>query len=145
MNKRSHLLIATMFVMIASLATGAALVKLFTASPVQAQQVSTESRAATAAQKWEHCTVDSSSTTLTDFGKTVSYSRICYLRSDGYQCERVEATVDKDRRSGSNLSDNAATAKAVAKLGDEGWQMVGEGTPFLQGERKALYFKRPKS
>ncbi len=144
MNKKPYLLIATMLVVIASLVSGAALGKLFTTPPVQAQQVSTESRAV-ATQKWEYCTVDNSTTTSTDFGKTVSYLRICYLRSDGYQCETVQATVDKDQRIGGNLSDNAATAKVVAKLGDEGWQMVGEGTPFLQGERKALYFKRPKS
>jgi hypothetical protein len=43
-------------------------------------------------------------------------------------------------------AENSALAKAISKLGNDGWEMVGEGTlfPADSGDQKVLYFKRRK-
>ena len=65
---------------------------------------------------------------------------IAYFKGEGVRTETVEAA----------LSGNSQ-AKAIAKLGEEGWEMVGEGpyepvpVPNVRpGQPTAVFFKRRK-
>jgi hypothetical protein len=60
---------------------------------------------------------------------------VSYFRDSGVQVAEVEDPA---------LEKNGP-AKAIAKLGVEGWEMVGQGPlEIRQGTLSALYFKRPK-
>jgi hypothetical protein len=94
---------------------------------------------------WEYCAAQVSEVHATADKNTVATGLICYLKPTGAKCERFETTVE------GTLSTSFATARAdgvakiISKLGDEGWQMVGEGPWILiKGEDKPLYFRRPK-
>jgi hypothetical protein len=61
---------------------------------------------------------------------------IAYFRDDGVRTENVEAELG-----------GSAFAKAVAKLGQNGWEMVGEGPLEIRpgapsGTTTAVFFKR---
>jgi hypothetical protein len=63
---------------------------------------------------------------------------IAYFRGEGARVENVEAEL------GGN-----AFARAVAKLGQDGWEMVGEGPLEIRpgapsGTQTAIFFKRPR-
>ena len=85
--------------------------------------------------KWEYCAV-----TKAQYPGSVrggSYW-IIYFRRSTAQVETVEAGVNE-----------SALAKAAYKLGEEGWEMVGEGQlegkpPTPGGTPNSLYFKRRK-
>ena len=87
--------------------------------------------------KWEYCAV-----TKAQFVGSVRGGQywISYFRKGNVQVETVEASVQE-----------SAVAKAVSKLGEEGWEMVGEGPLEVRqggppgGTPTALYFKRRKS
>jgi len=95
--------------------------------PVRTPQVST-----TRSRKWEYCS-------LTKAGYPGS-SRgglywISYFRDGGVQVVEVEEQA----------TERGGPAKAIAKLGEEGWEMVGQGPlEIRQGGLNAIYFKRPK-
>jgi hypothetical protein len=44
------------------------------------------------------------------------------------------------------MAQNSAMAKAISKLSNEEWQMVGEGGlfPYTSVDQKLLYCRRPK-
>lgn len=94
---------------------------------------------------WEYCAAQVTEVYARGDKKTVGIGSVCYLKSSGAKCERFETTVE------GTLAASAATARAdsvariTSKLGDEGWQMVGEG-PWIviNTEDKPLYFRRPK-
>lgn len=86
--------------------------------------------------KWEYCAV-----TKAQFVGSIRGGQywISYFRKGNVQVETVEASVHE-----------SAVAKAVSKLGEEGWEMVGEGPLEVRqggpsGTPTALYFKRRKS
>ena len=86
--------------------------------------------------KWEYCAV-----TKAQFVGSIRGGQywISYFRKGNVQVETVEASVQE-----------SAVAKAVSKLGEEGWEMVGEGPLEIRqggpsGTPTALYFKRRKS
>ena len=62
---------------------------------------------------------------------------IAYFRGDGVRTEDVKAGPTSN-----------AFAKAVAKLGEDGWDMVGEGPLEIRqgpgGTQTAIFFKRRK-
>lgn len=66
-------------------------------------------------------------------GRTVGEATICYFGTNGCRVQRVEGNDTLD-----------ALAKAVARLGNEGWTMVGQATTFVTADRPALYFVRPR-
>lgn len=90
---------------------------------------------AAASERWEYCAV-----TRAQFPGSVRGGQywIAYFRGNNLQPQVVSAGVSED-----------GLAKAISKLGDEGWEMVGEG-PLDAGPVRAsntpqaLYFKRPK-
>lgn len=87
--------------------------------------------------KWEYCAV-----TKAQFVGSIRGGQywISYFRKGNVQVETVEASVQE-----------SAVAKAVSKLGEEGWEMVGEGPLEIRqggppgGTPTALYFKRRKA
>jgi len=86
--------------------------------------------------KWEYCAV-----TKAQYLSSIRGGQywISYFRKGNVQVENIEANVQE-----------SALAKAVSKLGEEGWEMVGEGPLEVRqggpgGTPTALYFKRRKS
>jgi hypothetical protein len=82
-------------------------------------------------EKWEYCSLTKA---------VVGPNRgglywISYFRNNGVQVVEVEEEA----------SERGGPAKAIAKLGEDGWEMVGQGQlENRQGGLNALYFKRPK-
>jgi len=84
-------------------------------------------------KKWEYCTVSRAKYS----GNTkIGVYWISYFKEDGVQVVEIEETATER---------NGAT-KAIAKLGAEGWELVGTGNlDIRQGAPvDALYFKRQK-
>ena len=128
MNKR-WCAFMTMLVLIAGLAGGVVSGGFSAALPVRAQRVD-RSRGAVP-NRWEYCSITRAA---------VGPSRgglywISYFREGGVQVIEVEEQA----------TERGGPAKAIAKLGEEGWEMVGQGPlEIRQGGFNALYFKRPK-
>ena len=141
MNKKMYLL-TTALTMVVGLLGGLMLNKVQVMQPVHAQ-VAEENQ--TGVRKWEHCSILPVNSLSQSAGKATGTALISYVSGSGYRTEKVEATVDGGV-SAMNLATSNALAKAVSKLGDEGWEMVGEGTllPDSSGNQKVLYFRRSK-
>lgn len=74
-------------------------------------------------------------------------AEIIYVEADG--CRRQVVTVDPvmsetDRRLiDANVTQGRAAAQAVVILGNNGWEMIGEGSSYCRGDNeKAILFKR---
>ena len=141
MTKKMYLLTAVL-ALVAGLIGGVMLNKFQLMQPVQAQAVEENQ---TSMRKWEHCSVSPINSVSQSSGKLTGAAIISYVSGNGYRTEKVEASVDGGV-SAMNLATNNALAKAVSKLGDEGWEMVGEGTllPESSSGQKVLYFRRSK-
>lgn len=84
-------------------------------------------------RRWEYCAVTKAQYVGSNRGGVYW---IGYFRGGGVQTETIEAGPTGN-----------ALAKAVAKLGEEGWEMVGEGPLEVRvgvpgGTPTALFFKR---
>lgn len=129
MNKKQYTL-ALALLLIAGLLGGALSGKLLGVTPTQAQQATASKTYA--GPKWEYCALTRAAYVASNRG---GLYWISYFRDSGVQVVEIEDTA---------LERNGP-AKAIAKLGDEGWEMITEGPlDIRQGELKALYFKRPK-
>lgn len=79
--------------------------------------------------RWEYCSLSKA---------LVGQSRgglywISYFHSNGVQVVEVEEMA----------TESSGPAKAISKLGDEGWEMVGQGPLEMRaGGTNAIYFKR---
>jgi hypothetical protein len=130
MNKKQYML-ALALLMIAGLCGGAISGKLLSATPTEAQQAGASKTYA--GQKWEYCALTKAAYVMSNRG---GLYWISYFRDSGVQVVEIEDTA---------LERNGPS-KAIAKLAEEGWEMVGEGPlDIRQGELKAIYFKRPKT
>lgn len=124
MNKTPRVL-ALALVLAAGLIGGAITGRMNYTVPTQAQRVPARG----ARDRWEYCSLSKA---------LVGQSRgglywISYFRNNGAQVVEVEEMA----------TENSGPAKAIAKLGDEGWEMVGEGPLEMRaGGINALYFKR---
>jgi hypothetical protein len=129
MNKTQRLL-TLVLVLAAGLAGGAITGRMNYAVRTQAQRAASPLER-TAPDRWEYCSLSKA---------MVGQSRgglywITYFRNGGAQI--VEAEEQATERYG--------PAKAIAKLGEDGWEMVGEGPLDMRaGNLNAIYFKRPK-
>lgn len=91
-------------------------------------------RAQAVGERWEYCAL-----TKAQYPGTVRAGQywISYFRGNNVRVELVEASVTEN-----------PVAKAISKLGEEGWEMVGEGTLDMGPGRgtppQAIYFKRPR-
>jgi hypothetical protein len=129
MNKTQRLLVLVL-VLAAGLVGGAITGRMNYAVLTQAQPFDKSPERA-APDRWEYCSLSKA---------MVGQSRgglywITYFRNGGAQI--VEAEEQATERSG--------PAKAIAKLGEDGWEMVGEGPLDMRaGNVNAIYFKRLK-
>lgn len=131
------------------------------------EQAAAQKSRAEGHQKWEYCAVTNAYLSVTgeSADKYVGRASICYFQLTG--CRREEIRFEflyedflKEAGGKPNPSYNryaagvraaeSALSKAIAQLGEDGWEMVGE-TPidFVNNaesnmRNKAIYFKRPK-
>lgn len=101
--------------------------------------------ARTIPERWEYCAITEIRTVGGNFKATAS-ANICYFQRSGCRTEIVEGTanVTSDSRDFAEAHVDAFS-KAAAKLGAEGWEMVGDATQLQQSrevDRKFLYFRR---
>lgn len=81
--------------------------------------------------RWEYCSISKAVTSPSRGG----LYWITYFRNGGIHQVEVEEQA----------TERGGPAKAIAKLGEEGWEMVGQGPlETRQGGLNAIYFKRPK-
>jgi hypothetical protein len=95
-----------------------------------------------AGETWEYCAITDVPAVGRD-GRVIGTAKVCYFQGSGCRNEEVEASVPgRDFTEGKK----AALAKAMAKLGAEGWELLGEATQFGYAQDsvdpKALYFRR---
>lgn len=88
----------------------------------QAQQTSKPAEM----KPWEYCSVGDGGSVNGQGGGIAYVAYIVYHQSSGSQREEIESKYASD-----------ALSKAVAKLGDNGWEMVSQGD-------SGYHFKRPK-
>ena len=126
--KRSHLLVAILLSATAIL--GATLTTRQKTSAFEGEKV--EAQAATDGARWEYCAV-----TKANYGPNTRSGQywITYFKNSEFKVENVEG----------DFSTNAALAKAIARLGDEGWELVTVGPMEVRTAKlDAFFFKRPK-
>jgi len=119
MNKIRPLL-ALVLVLAAGLLGGVITERMNYTVPTQAQRP---------ASRWEYCSLSRAAVGVTRGGL---YS-ITYFRDGGAQVVEAEELA----------TERYGPAKAIAQLGQEGWEMVGEGPLEMRaGATNAIYFKR---
>lgn len=103
--------------------------KLFSVPQTRAERMEEPS----AGPKWEYCALSKAAYVGSARG---GLYWISYFRETGVQVVEVQASVTE--------GSGAAFAKAISKLGSEGWEMVTPGPLEVnQVSTNALYFKRP--
>ena len=122
------------------------------AQQVQAQQTPIGSNANK--HKWEYCAiVDSYGTDDTNRKPAEGVVKIGYFEELGYREDTIKVQGEVTGIQRGEVYEKArqkALAVAIAQLGSQGWEMVGE-LPFTkryssdERERTGLYFKRVKS
>ena len=129
MNKTQRLLVLVL-VLAAGLVGGAIAGRMNYAVSTQAQR-SDKPTERTAPDRWEYCSLSKA---------MVGQSRgglywITYFRNGGAQIVEAEELA----------TERYGPAKAIAKLGEDGWEMVGVGPLEMRaGNLNAIYFKRLK-
>jgi hypothetical protein len=89
--------------------------------------------AAAAPQRWEYASLTRAAYPGSARG---GLYWISYFGPEGVRVVEVEEQA----------TERGGPAKAIAQLGAEGWEMVGQGPlEIRQGGLNALYFKRPKN
>jgi hypothetical protein len=128
MNKKRY---TPLFVlMIVGFLSGIITHHLITSRPAQAQSADESQKAS--AQRWEYCALTKAVYVGSIRG---GLYWISYFRDAGVEVLEVEDTA---------LERNGP-ARAIARLGAEGWELVGEGPLEIRVHGvRALYFKRPK-
>ena len=94
---------------------------------------------------WEYCAAQVTEIYATGDKKTVGTGLICFLQASGAKCERFETTVEGTLPTSATTARVDTVAKITSRLGNEGWQMVGEGPWIRNSEDKPLYFRRLKA
>lgn len=128
MSKKRHLLII-LLILVGSTMGGAISGRLINANPVLAR----EGEESSVRQQWEYCAL--SKAAYVNAGREAYW--IIYFRDTGPQIVDVQSSATD--------GNGASMAKAIARLGAEGWEMVGQGALDVRsGTTNALYFKRQK-
>src|SRR5262249_17771497 len=76
-------------------------------------------------QKWEYCAITRASYSGGNFGGRGT-AVIRYFQVGGWNEEIVEFVPDIGQRGEYRIHETGALSKAIAKLGDEGWEMVSK-------------------
>lgn len=128
-SKRTLLVFTSLLTVAAGLLGGTLSNRFFELHPAHAQQ------AGVTTTKWEYCGLAYVVNTRKADGKNVSKAYVKYLGSK--RTEEVEGTTTDE-----------ALANAFAKLGNEGWELVGPAPLHVGGMVNAdngpVYFKRIK-
>ena len=133
MNRRHYLL--TVALSLAAGLAGHALYGSLAALPAAHARAAAEPRRES---QWEYCAVVKAQGPPTPR----LFFWITYFRDEGMKTETIEATLG-----------GSSYAKAIAKLGTDGWEMVGEGPLDIRPDPRpgasanaptALFFKRRK-
>jgi len=118
-------------VLAAGLVGGAIAGRMNFTVPTQAQRADPTAARSRGADRWEYCSL---SKAMVGQGRGGLYW-ITYFRSGGAQVVETEELA----------TERYGPAKAIAQLGAEGWEMVGEGPLEMRsGGLNAIYFKRPR-
>jgi len=117
-----------------------------------AQQTVTAQARQPESHKWEYCAVtDSYGTGARD--KVYGMALITYFEETGDRTEyvRVDLAPAKELTGRYDIAQKRAFAKALAKLGNDEWELVGSApSPFIKvtnptaPEGVSIFFKRPK-
>jgi hypothetical protein len=84
--------------------------------------------------RWEYCAISRAGYTGSTRGGAYWVS---YFKEGGVEIVELEEKVSEQQ--------GVSIARAIAKLGEEGWEMVGSGElPVRTGRYEAIYFKRLK-
>lgn len=84
--------------------------------------------------RWEYAAVSRAGYTGSSRG---GIYWISYFKETGVEIVEIEEKASEQQ--------GMQAAKALAKLGEEGWEMVGTGElPVRTSKVEAIYFKRPK-
>ncbi|MBA3712504.1 MAG: hypothetical protein H0W76_08640 [Pyrinomonadaceae bacterium] len=136
MNTKGHVPVAALMMMAVVMVVVTCLLTLIIAgrlSPggtVQAHRAETTTTGSSPG--WEYCALTKAAYVRSNRG---GMYWITYFREAGLEVVEVEDSA----------TERNGPAKAIAKLGAEGWEMVGGGALDLpQRSTAALYFKRPK-
>ena len=101
--------------------------------------------------KWEHCAITAFYTMQQGDKAPVGIVRICFFQETGCREETIRAEGERMGFPPNELHEIArkkALSKAIAQLGKDGWELVGE-MPYPkqfdtdEKDQTALYFKRP--
>ena len=118
-----------LLILVGSTLGGAISGKLLSATPALARQAN-ESSSRT---QWEYCALSKAAYVNTN---REGYW-IIYFRDTGAQVVDVQSQATD--------GNGASMAKAITRLGAEGWEMVGQGPLDVRlGAANGLYFKRQK-
>ena len=119
-------------ILAAGLIGGAITGRMSYAVPAQAQRPDRAADRMKGADRWEYCSL---SKALAGQSRGGLYW-ITYFRTGGAQVVEAEELA----------TERYGPAKAIAKLGEDGWEMVGEGPLEMRaGGINAIYFKRLKT
>jgi len=111
--------------------------------PAQAQQATDAKKSSS--QRWEYAAIPLNNAVQPESG-SLSTTRvqlpIYYFQSSGVNQSQIEGVAE----GGYRRANRDAISKAIAKLGDEGWEMVGQAPFEYRQDTGAdlIYFKRPK-
>ena len=140
MNKKQYAILMALVILV-GVASGAVSNRLFGAAATHAQEedppppprpARTTAQSPASKRKWEYCSLTKAAYPGSTRG---GLYWISYFRDAGVQVVEIE---EQDTERG-------GPSKAIAKLGEEGWEMVGQGPlEIRQGGLNAIYFKRPK-
>ncbi|MDQ3684181.1 MAG: hypothetical protein M3430_01080 [Acidobacteriota bacterium] len=131
----------TLTLMLATVLLVGSLTGKFIFSSVTAQQTDDERK--TSGPTWEYCAI-SDLTVIGTEGKSIGTANICYFQSSGCRNVVVRAVLEGNQFTEAKSS---ALAQAAVRLGNEGWEMVGESTLLDvyrndSSAQTSLFFKR---
>lgn len=122
----------------------------FNTQSVQAQKTSAKKKIAR--QTWEYCAITSSTFTRTNDVVDGGFATVFYFDTSGFRQEIIKLPsekIDEKMPDKHQYMKQKAWAAAIAQLGDQGWEIVGQlpfNSSFLQDmdHSQALFFKRVK-
>jgi hypothetical protein len=115
---------------------------LTTSVTFKASNVAAQPTEKASGQKWEYCSVGKGFYASEGIGRVGWRAPIYYFQPGGGRYEMVELQAEIGRRSSDWGED--ARANAIAKLGNEGWEMVGIEVTGETSSSVAYVFKRLK-
>jgi hypothetical protein len=130
-------------ILLAIIAAVAVIGGMLAINPSGASYVQANQGPRTGLQRWDYCAITDASGSGGSFGYR-GVASIRYFQTGGWRDESVEFVPDFGERGDFRNYENGALAKAIAKLGNEGWELVLKEPSPENKNRYIFYFKRPK-